>query len=257
MEIIRSRHNPLVKQLIKLAEQRRERLKSRQTLLLGPHLVEAALVADFPLHRLLVCEGEERRPEIARLLGRGLLPVTMLARELFSAVEQTPSTTGLLALAALPVPPPPRRNGFCLLLEGVQDPGNVGSILRSAAAAGVQQVWLTAGCADVWSPKVLRAGMGAHFHVPVLERVGLAEVLTGFAGRVLVTALDGAESLYTTDLRGDVVLALGSEGSGVSPELLQRATARLHIPMAPGMESLNVAAAAAVCLFERRRQDAG
>lgn len=254
MEIIRSRQNPLAKQLVKLAENRRERLKSRQTLLIGTHLVESAMVAAWPLEKLLVCEGEESRPEIRALLEKKSVPVLALDRSLFEDIEQTPSTTGLIALASLPEAPAVQREGFCLLLEGVQDPGNVGSILRTAAAAGVDQVWLTAGCADVWSPKVLRAGMGAHFRLPLIERVQLEEVLPGFQGHIAVTTLEDATSLYDSPLGGHLVLALGSEGGGVTAELLAFATQRLHIPMTSAVESLNVAAAAAICLFERKRQ---
>jgi TrmH family RNA methyltransferase len=254
MEIIRSRQNPLVKQLIKLAESRRERLKTRQTLLLGTHLVDSALAAGWTLQRLLVAEGEDRRAEIAALMQQSSTPVTLLSRELFAEVEQSPSTVGILGLATLPETPVPRRTGCCLLLEGVQDPGNVGSILRTAAAAGADQVWLTPGCADVWSPKVLRAGMGAHFMIPLIERVALEEVLPGFNGRICVTTLDDADSLFAADLRADMVLALGSEGEGVSTELLKYADTKVRIPMARATESLNVAAAAAICLFERLRQ---
>lgn len=254
MEIIRSRQNPLAKQLVKLAENRRERQKSRQTLLIGTHLVEAALQANWPLEKLLVCEGEEGRPEIAELLARRLVPVLMLERALFAEIEQSPSTSGLLALAALPENSSARQDGFCLLLENVQDPGNVGSILRTAAAAGVDQVWLTPGCADVWSPKVLRAGMGAHFLLPVLERVQMREVLSAFSGSIAATTLEDSTSLYASDLKGNLVIALGSEGGGVSDDLLAQATQRLRIPMARTVESLNVAAAAAICLFERLRQ---
>lgn len=254
MEIIRSRQNPLVKQLIKLADNRRERLKARQTLLLGTHLVASALAAGWTLQRLLVAEGEDSRAEIADLMQQAGTPVTLLSRDLFAEIEQSPSTVGILALAALPETAAPRRSGCCLLLEGIQDPGNVGSILRTAAAAGIDQAWLTPGCADVWSPKVLRAGMGAHFMIPVVERVTLDEVLPGFNGRIVATTLDAADSLYATDLRPDMVLALGSEGEGVSTELLAFAHARVRIPMARETESLNVAAAAAICLFERLRQ---
>lgn len=254
MEIIRSRQNPLAKQLVKLAENRRERLKSQQTLLIGTHLVDAALTSGWPLEKLLVCEGEDARPEIRQLLEASKAPVLMLDRTLFADIEQTPSTTGLLALSAIPDHVAPRQDGFCLLLEGVQDPGNVGSILRTAAAAGIEQVWLTPGCADIWSPKVLRAGMGAHFRLQLLERIALEKVLPEFRGEIAVTTLEAASPLYGSDLRGNLVLALGSEGGGVSDALLAQATLRLHIPMTDAVESLNVAAAAAICLFESRRQ---
>lgn len=254
MDIIRSRQNPVVKHLVKLAEQRRERHVSQQTLLVGTHLVAAARAAGWPLQRLFVREGSEQRNEVAALLGAQFAPTTVLAAELFDAIEQLPSTTGLLALSGIPEPPVPRTDGCCLLLDGVQDPGNVGSILRTAAAARVDQVWLALGAADAWSPKVLRAAMGAHFVVPVIERVDPRQALAAFTGRVATTTLAQATDLYDADLRGDLVLAVGSEGMGVSQEVLQRADVRLRIPMHAGVESLNVGAATAVCLYERVRQ---
>lgn len=254
MEIIRSRQNPLAKQLVKLAESRRERLKVQQTLLIGTHLIEAATQANWPLQKLLVCEGEENRPEIAALLQSANTSLVMLDKALFSDIEQAPSTSGLMALCTIPTPPSPLQEGFCLLLDSVQDPGNVGSILRTAAAAGVNQVWLTTGCADIWSPRVLRAGMGAHFLLPVLERLPADKALRQFKGHIAITALQEATSLYDSDLRGNLVLVMGSEGAGVSPTLAELATQRLRIPIASGLESLNVAAATAICLFERNRQ---
>lgn len=254
LDIIRSRQNPVVKHLVKLAEQRRERHVSQQTLLVGTHLVAAARDAGWALQRLFVREGSEHRAEVAQLLVAQSAPATLLAPELFDAIEQLPSTTGLLALTTIPESPPLRTDGCCLLLDGVQDPGNVGSILRTAAAARVDQVWLALGAADAWSPKVLRAAMGAHFVVPVIERVDPVQALDAFKGRVAITTLAQATDLYDTDLRGDLVLAMGSEGGGVSDPVFQRADVRLRIPMHPGVESLNVGAATAVCLYERVRQ---
>lgn len=254
MEIIRSRQNALAKHLIKLAESRRERMKSRQAILIGTHLVQAALDAGAPIARTLVCEGHADRPEIAALLQRSSVPATLLSAELFAEIEQAPSSSGIMALMTIPEPPPLRQDGCCLLLEGIQDPGNVGSILRTAVGAGVDQVWLTPGCADIWSPKVLRAGMGAHFVAPLVERVDLDTAVAGFRGPLLVTSLEESCSLYASDLSGSLILAFGSEGGGASDDLLARATQRLRIPMAGPIESLNVAAAAAICLFERLRQ---
>lgn len=254
MEFIRSRQNPLVKHLLKLAESRRDRLKSQQALLVGTHLVQSALAAGWPLEKMLVCEGFETREEISTLLAQTNTAITMLGSDIFKAIEQAPSSTGLMAVIAMPAATPLRTDGLCLLLENIQDPGNVGTILRTAAAAGADQVWLTPGCADIWSPKVLRAAMSAHFHLSLYERIDPRTALESFTGPLAITTLAEAESLYATDLRGSLVLALGAEGAGISPELAARATRRIHIPMEACIESLNVAAAAAVCLFERRRQ---
>ncbi len=255
MEIIRSTQNPHYKLLHKLMESRRERQKTGQTLLIGSHLIQAAQAAKLPLQRLLVRETHLDHAEIAALIQARPCPVTLLGAELFDAIEPLSSSSGIMALINIPEAPALRQDGFCLLLDGVQDPGNVGSILRTAAAAGVDQVWLGLGCADLWSPKVLRAGMGAHFQLNVLERVHVGEALSAFKGRRAITTLDNASSLYASDLRGDLVLALGNEGAGVSEIVSEHADLHLRIPMATGVESLNVGAAAAVCLFERLRQN--
>jgi TrmH family RNA methyltransferase len=141
-----------------------------------------------------------------------------------------------------------------LVLEGVQDAGNVGTLLRTAAAAGVDQVWLSAGCAHAWSPRVLRAGMGAQFVLSIAEGVDVLACLTGLEKDVIATSLDATESVFEAKLRGDAVWLFGAEGRGLSAELLARATRRLTIPMPGRVESLNVAAAAAICLFEQVRQ---
>jgi RNA methyltransferase, TrmH family len=147
-----------------------------------------------------------------------------------------------------------RAADFCLLLEDVQDPGNVGSILRSAAAAGVAQVFLSPQCAFAWSPKVLRAGQGAHFHLEIYEDVDLAAWARGYRGRTIATVAAGAAALYAADLNGPVALAVGNEGAGLSTALRRAASLAVTIPMPGRFESLNAAAAAAICLFECVRQ---
>ncbi|TJZ76165.1 TrmH family RNA methyltransferase [Chitiniphilus eburneus] len=257
METIQSRHNPLFKHLHKLATQRRERLKSRQTLLDGPHLLASALDAGWVPGRLLATPQGMASPEIAALIRRAGSPLTLIDPTLFADLSELPSPTGVLALTDWPASKTPRRDGFCLLLDGVQDPGNVGTILRTAAAAGVMQVLLSPGCADVWSPKVLRSGMGAHFLLDIVERADLPAFADDFQGVIAATLLDGAIDLHAASLTGDLALAVGAEGQGVTPELAARARLRLRIPMAPGVESLNVGAAAAICLYERVRQLGG
>jgi RNA methyltransferase, TrmH family len=141
-----------------------------------------------------------------------------------------------------------------VLLDGVQDPGNVGSILRSAAAAGIKQVYCSPGTAFCWSPKVLRAAMGAHFVLDIFENIALAPLVREAKVPVLATSGYAAERLYGLDLRRPVAWVLGHEGQGVSAELLALASHRVAVPHAGRVESLNVAACAAVCFFEQLRQ---
>jgi len=254
MDIITSRQNALIKRCIKLHESRRERSKQAMTLLDGEHLIEAATAAGEPLERLLVSQTRAARGDYAALLEKHAPIVSIIDDGLFGEMSDLESSTGLLGLWPIPASPAAIASGFVLALDGVQDPGNVGAILRTASAVGVDQVWLGMGSADPWSPKVLRAGMGAQFVVPVVERLPLSAALTAFAGQIVVTSLEGSVPLYEADLQGDLAMVLGSEGQGVSDEVLAAATLRIRIPMQPGIESLNVGAAAAVCLYERYRQ---
>lgn len=255
MDIIQSLHNPLFKEVRKLSESRRERLKTGRALLDGPHLLASWLDAALPIERVLFTPSATKNPELASLVARVQAPHSVLDDRLFAELTELPSPSGILGLVSIPAPAMPRRDGFCLLLDGVQDPGNVGSILRTAVAAGVDQVLLSSGCADVWSPKTLRAGMGAQAVLDIVERADLAGFAKAFNGRIAVTMLDGATDLFQTDLTGNLALALGSEGGGVSPELASMALVRIKIPMMAGIESLNVSAAAAICLYEHMRQN--
>jgi TrmH family RNA methyltransferase len=251
---ITSRDNAVFKQLRKLAESARERRKAKRTVLDGAHLIESCLTSGRLPEMLVVAESAADGAEISGLSQRaGAVQKIMLPDALFAEVSPVDAPTGILAVIKIPHLPVPANPDFCLLLEDVQDPGNLGSILRSAAAARVQVAWLSAGCADAWSPKVLRGGMGAHFVLPIVERADLPEISASFSGLMLAACLDG-ESLYAMDLTGSVAFMIGNEGAGLSPDLIAAAGKRFTIPMPGQVESLNAAAAAAICLFERVRQ---
>ncbi len=148
--------------------------------------------------------------------------------------------------------------GEVVILDGIQDPGNLGTLIRTAAAAGVKHLWYTDDCAWPYSIKVLRAGMGGHRLVsiaPLPEDIdALLSQLTAKGYDIRATTLDEDKTLYQTDLKPKGVWIFGSEGQGVSPELLAHANVKCHIPQATDLDSLNVAGAAAVCLFEQFRQ---
>jgi TrmH family RNA methyltransferase len=165
----------------------------------------------------------------------------------------TPS--GMLAVVSTPEAKQAfRLDQDAILLDGVQDPGNLGTLLRTAAAAGVRQAILSSGCASAWSPKALRAGQGAHFALHIHEAVDLAQFVAEYTGTSMVTCLDGATSLYEAQWSGPVAWIFGAEGQGVRRDLIAAASLRIKIPMPGAVESLNVAAAAAVCLFEAVRR---
>ncbi|ENO90306.1 TrmH family RNA methyltransferase [Thauera linaloolentis] len=258
MKPISSRDNPLVKRLHALSASSRERRKFGESLLDGAHLLDAALLRQWPLKGVVVAESSLASAEVRNLLARcpAEVPCYRLPDALFAHVSPVDTPSGLVAIIDLPPEPPPAVLSRCVVvLDAVQDPGNLGTILRTAAAAGVRDVLLTDGCAGAWSPRVLRAGMGAHFGLSIRERADVLQALQGFPGAVLATALAAdARSLYDIDLERPVAWLFGAEGQGLSPALLARASERVVIPMAGDIESLNVAAAVAICLFEQARQ---
>lgn len=256
MKHISSHDNPLFKELLKLAGSSRQRSKSGLALLDGVHLVQAYLATGHKPQHLLLREAALQQREVAELLNRLQgVPLTQLDDRLFAELTELKTPSAILALIELPKPAMPAAHShFCLLLEDIQDPGNLGSMLRTAAAAGCDAVFLSNGCADVWSPKVLRAGMGGHFALSIHESADLPAVAAAFHGQVLAATPAAKTSLYECDLRGKLAFAAGNEGAGLSEGLLAAASKRITIPMPGKVESLNVAAAAAVCLFEAARQ---
>ena len=255
MKQISSPDNPFYKELGKLSSSARQRGKLGQNLLDGAHLLAAYLASGKqPLH-LIVTEAALQDSEIMSLLQKlPDVPVTQLDNALFAGLSDLKTVSGVLALIAVPQPEMMVKNGhFCLLLENIQDPGNLGSMLRSAAAAGCDTVFMSKGCADAWSPKVLRAAMGGHFVLNLHEHADLLGVAGVFPGTIFAAALTAGTSLYDSRLTEKIAFAIGNEGAGLSQGLLSTAMP-ITIPMPGKVESLNAAAAAAICLFEAVRQ---
>ncbi len=160
-------------------------------------------------------------------------------------------TTG--PIAVFKVPSVLRQAGDLLVLDQIQDPGNLGTILRSAAAAGVHNLHLSKGCVSAWSPKSLRAGMGAQFSLNICEQVSIDQLIPKTGFQVFSASSHAQNSIYDTDLRDPICWVFGNEGNGVSEQILME-TVPLKIPQPGGQESLNVAVAASICMFEMCRQ---
>lgn len=255
---ITSRENAAFRQLAALATSSRARKAQGATLLDGPHLVEAYRASGRTAETIVAAESALGNPEVLRLFE--LAPARtrlVLADRLFADIAQVETPVGIAAVIATPPnPAAPDEPGDCVLLDGLQDWGNVGSILRTAAAAGIRDVFLSPGSVFAWSPKTLRAGQGAHFFLSIHEGVDLAALARRHPGVVLAMDARARHSLYETDLRGPVAWAFGNEGAGLSAAVAGAARRRVRIPMPGRTESLNVAAAAAICLFEQVRQRA-
>jgi TrmH family RNA methyltransferase len=245
--LIRSRDNARVKRWAKLARDGRLRRAERRAIIEGPHLLAAALDARVTPVALLATEAALADDEIAALARRSRLEPVVLSAAAFGALADARTPPGIAAEIALPEL---ARDGPTVFLEGVQDAGNVGAIIRSAAAFGVGEIVLDRHCADPWSPKVLRAGQGGHFALGIRQVEDLAAVLASYGGRLICTVARGGRPLREVDLGGRLGWAFGGEGAGLSSATVAGASEKVTIPMAAGAESLNVAVTAAICLYE-------
>lgn len=257
MQHVTSRQNPRLREAARLVASSRDRRKAGKCVLEGEHLI-AVYAARHGAPESLIVTDEALAGSAARsLVERHSARTLVVPAALFAEFATVPAAVGLLAVVTTPAVASGAPGAFCLLLDDVQDPGNVGSMLRSAAAAGVAQVLMSKRCAFAWSPKVLRAAQGAHFCVDVCEDIDLPAWAADYrdrGGEVIATTAHGGTSLYAAPLSGRVAIAIGNEGAGISGALSAQATRRVTIPMPGAFESLNAAAAAAVCLFECVRQ---
>ncbi|MBX9916733.1 MAG: RNA methyltransferase [Nitrosomonas sp.] len=262
MPVITSRDHPLIKQLIRLEESSQYRKKTGLTLLDGIHLIQIYCSVLGAPENLIVSKAyiddSENEHFLTILFGHTPPKLTVVSNLLFREISPVKTPSGILALIALPGVKKDVSNGkemFSVLLETIQDPGNLGSILRSAAAANVKDVYLSKQCADAWSPKTLRAAMGAHFFLHIHEDSDLQKVAQQFSGTVIATSIQANRNLFEISLVGPTAFVFGNEGAGLSKEMIQAADENIVIPMPGKTESLNAAAAAAICFFEKVRQD--
>jgi TrmH family RNA methyltransferase len=251
---ITSAENTLIKTLRNLSTEPGAARKHGLVWLEGIHLIEAALAAGHAAEPLITTDTGLLDPQIAALVERvGTTQTVVLHQALFNWITTVENGPPVGMLIARPKTGKPRP-GTALILDRVQDAGNVGTMLRTAAAAGCGAVYLLRGCAGVWSPKVLRAAMGAHFVIPVFEDAPWEQVLNIAPRPIYATHMQADTVLYELDLQQPVTWIFGNEGQGISDALVAKCTALVRIPQADGIESLNVAASAAICLYEGVRQ---
>jgi TrmH family RNA methyltransferase len=255
-----SRQNPRYREVARLVGSSRDRRRSGRCVLEGEHLVGVYLERIGVPDAVVASEDALSRSGIAALLARLPPAHTMIVPQaLFDGLGALLPDIGIVAVANAPRGDPEIRSDVVLLVEAVQDPGNLGSMLRSAAAFGVGAAWLSKDCAFAWSPKVLRAGQGAHFQLAVHEDADLgavADALRRDGVRVLATVASGGTPIDRATTARRVALAVGNEGAGLSAALQAKAHETVTIPMPGGTESLNVAAATAVALYEIARRRA-
>ena len=258
MKAISSRDNPLYKELRLLASNSQARRKAGRTLLDGIHLCEAYLQHAGAPPICVASENSVNHAEVSAIIERceqARVQCIIMPESLYAALSQVEHGIGLLFVIDTPqLQQPENLTQSAVLMDNLQDPGNLGSILRSAAAAGLKQVFCSKGTVFAWSPKVLRAGMGAHFLLQIFENVDLEQIIDHSKVPILATSSHAQMRVYDIDLRQPAGWLFGHEGQGVSAHLLKRASSQVSIPHIGAVESLNVAASAAVCFFEQVRQ---
>ena len=259
---ITSEANERVKRWKKLCAQLRFQKREGSCIAEGLHLAMAARDAHAAVRAVILREDAEQGE--AGALARGFArttPVYVLSEGVYESFTPVPRGAGIMLEVALPAAPAPEaiREQDALYLDGVQDSGNAGTLIRTAVASGVRVIAASPGSAGLWTPKVLRSAMGAHFGAVILEGVPAEQLPRLFSGQRLAADARGGSDLFATAgwERGSTVWMMGAEGPGLSEAALAVAERRLYIPIEAATESLNVAAAAAVCLFEQRRRRLG
>tara|TARA_B110000196_G_C21095632_1_gene639892 strand:+ start:105 stop:872 length:768 start_codon:yes stop_codon:yes gene_type:complete len=251
---INSKDNSFYKTLKKISANKKFRLRLGQTLLDGAHLIKAFQKYSQPL--ALIKDESMNSPEVINLIQNNeKIKCLSLSHDLFLKLSELKTSSGILGLVEIPknilVASP-----LTLLLYRIQDPGNLGTILRTASASGIKSVVLSPGCADIWAPKTLRASQGFQFGLSYLTEQDLSVWIDDFDGEVFAFTM-GGQSIYNTSLNKNIAILIGSEGSGIDAPLLEKTDGILSLPMQSDVESVNAAVAASVFMYEFYRQNEG
>ena len=253
-DVISSPHNIHIQLVRSLLEQPKARKKHAAFVAEGARLIQDGLSSGCrPREVLYKITHSPRVEELLAQLGPQI-PAAAVAENLFDDLADTESSQGMLAVFDIPPTQIPDPLTLLVILDQLRDPGNAGTILRTAEAAGAQAVCLTPGSVDAWSPKVVRAGMGAHFRLPILSfpweaLAALTEHLT-----VFLAEMDGRQTLWEANFNQPCALIIGGEAQGISPEGARLATQTVRIPMVGRNESLNAAVSTSILLYEALRQ---
>lgn len=248
--------NPLIKRIRKL-HQSKYRKAEGVLLLEGTNLLETACAVNYPLE--VVCytsHWQDKHPQLWERLQQQAQGVELVSPEVLSAIALTKTPDGITAIAPRQLQSDVDLSSIQLglMVEQLQDPGNMGTIIRTAAAVGVDCLWASADSVEFDHPKVLRASVGAWFRVPMAVTTQARSLIQQFPGQVVATRPTAEKSYWEVDFQQPTLILLGNEGAGLSPELAALADEPVQIPLAGGVESLNVAIAASLLLYEAKRQ---
>ncbi|WP_243170802.1 TrmH family RNA methyltransferase [Clostridium algidicarnis] len=256
MNLIESKNNPLIKEVKKLHE-KKYRLLMGKFIVEGLRFVEEALNKSYLTDSLFISKNYVDKYNY--LLDNNLInekKVFIVEDNIFKSLCYTESPQGIIAVCNITKEKFNITDGFYILVDKVQDPGNLGTIIRSAHASGAKAVILTKGTVDLYNPKVLRSTMGSIFYIPIIEdeRSEYINELKAKGFKFLVSSLDTEENFYDIDLTKNLVICVGNEGNGISEDIYKLSDIKAKIPMPGGAESLNVSIAASIMMFEVIRQ---
>lgn len=256
--MITSSQNQKIQEVRRLVSKRREREAAGLYIAEGIRLTEEALAhAEDCVYLLWSAPLSLRAEALVKCFTNAGVPTDEIDPRLMGSIAGTESPQGVLAVMRMRAQALPQKADFVILADGIQDPGNLGTLFRTAAAANADAVLLMPGCADAFSPKVIRSGMGTHFRLPIVKvNWDSAEqwLRTQPGMRVFAADSDGGVSCWKTDLTGPSAIIIGSEGNGPCDRALALADARILIPMPGEIESLNAGIAAGILIFEVVRQ---
>jgi RNA methyltransferase, TrmH family len=256
--MLTSTQNPLVKQIKKL-QSTKERREAQLFLVEGTHLIQEACAVNYPLATLCyTSDWQTRHPELWSVAVGICDRVEAVSDEVMKAIATTVNPDGVIAIAPrLALPSPAIPADLTIALSTIQDPGNLGTMIRTATAVGANGLWVSQDSVDLDNPKVLRASAGQWFRLAMGVSDDLHALVTKYKQQgvqIVSTSSHTETSYWEADLRSPTLILLGNEGAGLSPELAALADIQVKIPMAAAVESLNVATAAALILYEARRQ---
>jgi len=252
--MITSNQNSKIKLVRALLGRSKERREAGAFVVEGVRLVEEAAIANWGFRFVLFDEtlSERGKSQVESLRSRGV-DVEEVSASVMKSISETEAPQGILAVLEFTNLPIPNQSNFILIPDQIRDPGNLGTLLRSAAASGVQAVLIPPETTDAFAPKVLRSGMGAHFRLPI-HSMGWEEIAKATAGlQIYVADMDG-RSCWETDLRKPIAIIVGSESEGASESARKLANGSISIPMSGETESLNAGVAGSVLMFEIFRQ---
>ncbi|MBW4553895.1 MAG: RNA methyltransferase [Aphanocapsa sp. GSE-SYN-MK-11-07L] len=254
--MLTSLQNPLVKHLRKL-QQPKYRRSQQQFLLEGTHLLLEACAVGWPLDLVCFTPDWQAKQSADLLAQLDQTRIEVVSESVLQAIATTITPDGVVAVAQACPSPELTFGSLGLVLENIQDPGNLGTMIRTAAAAGAEGILVSADCVDLENPKVLRASAGQWFRLPIATVDRLHEHLTPYRSpdwQIVATLPQAKANYWDLDLTQPTLFLLGNEGAGLSDQLIELSTHQVKIPLQQGVESLNVAIAAALMLYECQRQ---